>query len=199
MYFQQYNLDLKFMSDSKNSSLFSLVDSHDTLLQLKGIPWAFSVVFYTRSTTSELHKQELRIERQFKSTRSWWRMLQVMRKYFPPYRLCQSLTSPRWKLSSHLVEGATAMRPHIMFPKDAYGCGLTCPLRMLLSKRKLLCCCGCKSWTLMPKMAGLLTKGDQARVHHLLGNIIKYLGAVDGSNILRLVLHHFQGRIQFII
>ena len=69
MYFQQYNFDLngrKFNSDGKNSWLFSLVDSHDTLLQLKVIPWAFSVVFYTRSTTSELHKQELRIERQFK-------------------------------------------------------------------------------------------------------------------------------------
>ena len=152
MYFQQYNFDFKFNSDSKNSWLLSLVDSHDTLLQLKGIPWAFSVIFYTRTTTSELHKRELRIERQFKSGWSWWRMSHVVRKHFPPYRPCQSLTSPRWKLypttwylgeegASATYPGpliATAMRPHIMFPKDAYGCGL---LRMLWSKRKLSSCC----------------------------------------------------------
>ena len=37
------------------------------------------------------------------------------------------------------------------------------------------------------EMTGLLTRGDQARVLHLLANVIKY-EAVLGSNLLRLVL-----------
>jgi len=72
VHYQQYNFDMntrKYNRSITNSWLFSIVDAFDQLIDLNGIPWAFSVVFYQRNKTHELQKTELMInneERLFK-------------------------------------------------------------------------------------------------------------------------------------
>lgn len=71
-YFQQMTFDLNtrnYNSANTNSWLFSLVDSFDQEIDLNGIPWSFSLVFFKRNDTHEIHKNELLIkneERLFK-------------------------------------------------------------------------------------------------------------------------------------
>jgi hypothetical protein len=64
MSYQQFDFDMntrKYNRSGSNSWLFSLVDSFDQLIDLNGIPWAFSVVFFQRNSTHELQKSELQI------------------------------------------------------------------------------------------------------------------------------------------
>lgn len=64
VFYQQYNFDMNtktFNTDNKNSWLFSLVDSYGQEIDLNGIPWAFTLVFYQRNTTHEIHKADLLI------------------------------------------------------------------------------------------------------------------------------------------
>jgi hypothetical protein len=64
VHYQQYNFDMntrKYNKSGANSWLFTLVDAFDQLIDLNGIPWAFSVVFYQRNSTHELQKTELQI------------------------------------------------------------------------------------------------------------------------------------------
>jgi hypothetical protein len=71
-YFQQTTFDLNtrnYNSANTNSWLFSLVDSFDQEIDLNGVPWSFSLVFYKRNDTHEIHKNDLLIkneERLFK-------------------------------------------------------------------------------------------------------------------------------------
>ena len=71
-YYQQVAFDLNtrvFNDSAVNSWSFTLVDSFDQLIDLNGINWSFSLVFYKRNDTHELHKNELLIknmERLFK-------------------------------------------------------------------------------------------------------------------------------------
>jgi hypothetical protein len=71
-YYQQLSFDLNtrsYNSSSSNSWNFALVDSFDRLIDLNGIPWSFSLVFYKRNDTHQIHKNELMItneERLFK-------------------------------------------------------------------------------------------------------------------------------------
>lgn len=65
MYYQQFNFDMNtraFNGDLVNSWNFSLVDGYDQLIELNGISWAFSLVFYQRNNTHELHKNDLKIK-----------------------------------------------------------------------------------------------------------------------------------------
>ena len=85
-----------------------------------------------------------------------------------------------------------------MFPKDAYGCDL---LRMLWIKRKLssgFIVCGCKSWTYCRLMLWNDGTSYTMRLRLSSSSLGKY-HQIRGSNLLRLVLHRFQVRIQFII
>jgi len=72
VHYQQYNFDMnsrRYNPDNKNSWQFSLVDAFDNLIDMNGIPFAFSVVFYQRNKTHEIHKNDLMIaneERLFK-------------------------------------------------------------------------------------------------------------------------------------
>lgn len=72
VYYQQYNFDMntrEFNPNNINSWRFTLVDSYNQQIDTNGVPWAFSVVFFQRSITHELHKSELLInneERLFK-------------------------------------------------------------------------------------------------------------------------------------
>jgi len=62
--FQQINYDMnsrKLNPAIVSSWEFSLVDTFDQLIDLNGIPWEISVVFYQRSSTHEVFKQELSI------------------------------------------------------------------------------------------------------------------------------------------
>ena len=64
MSYQQFNFDMntrKYNTSTTNSWQFNLVDSFDQLIDMNGIPWAFSVVFYQRNSTHELQKTELQI------------------------------------------------------------------------------------------------------------------------------------------
>jgi len=71
-YYQQLSFDLNtrtYNTSSANSWNFALVDSFDRLIDLNGIPWSFSLVFYKRNDTHQIHKNELMItneERLFK-------------------------------------------------------------------------------------------------------------------------------------
>lgn len=72
VHYQQYDFDMnsrKLSPTSKNSWNFVLQDAFGQEIDLNGIPWAFSVVFYQRNKTHEIHKNELMItneERLFK-------------------------------------------------------------------------------------------------------------------------------------
>lgn len=61
-YFEQQVTDLNtklFSFTNTNSWLFSLVDGNGDLIDLNGIPWSFVIVFYRRSDTHQLHRNEL--------------------------------------------------------------------------------------------------------------------------------------------
>ena len=63
-YYQQNNFDLNtrdFNQNNKTSWNFSLVDEFGQLIDLNGIAWTFSVCFYERSDTHEIHRNELNI------------------------------------------------------------------------------------------------------------------------------------------
>lgn len=72
VHYQQYDFDMnsrKLSLGNKNSWNFVLQDAFGQEIDLNGIPWAFSVVFYQRNKTHEIHKTELMIsneERLFK-------------------------------------------------------------------------------------------------------------------------------------
>jgi hypothetical protein len=72
VHYQQYNFDMnsrKLGQSAKNSWNFVLQDAFSQEINLEGVPWAFSVVFYQRNKTHEIHKTELMItneERLFK-------------------------------------------------------------------------------------------------------------------------------------
>lgn len=72
VHYQQYNFDMnsrKLGPSNKTSWNFVIQDSFGREIDLNGIPWAFSVVFYQRNSTHEIHKTELMItneERLFK-------------------------------------------------------------------------------------------------------------------------------------
>ena len=64
IFYQEFNIDLNtrtFNSTNVNSWEFSIVDSYGQLIDFLGIPWAFTLVFYKRNDTHELHKNELMI------------------------------------------------------------------------------------------------------------------------------------------
>jgi hypothetical protein len=64
LFYQQYNIDLntKFFNKTNfNSWNFSITDSYGQLIDFNGISWAFTLVFYQRNVTHELHKNELMI------------------------------------------------------------------------------------------------------------------------------------------
>jgi hypothetical protein len=72
VHYQQYDFDMNSRALSlgnKNSWNFVIQDAFGQEIDLNGIPWAFSVVFYHRNRTAEIHKSELMItneERLFK-------------------------------------------------------------------------------------------------------------------------------------
>lgn len=64
MSYQQFNFDMNsraYNPTNKNSWNFTIQDSYARQIDLNGIPWAFSVVFYQRNKTHELQKTELQI------------------------------------------------------------------------------------------------------------------------------------------
>jgi hypothetical protein len=64
LFYQQYNIDLNtktFNKTNVNSWNFSITDSYGQLVDFNGISWAFTLVFYQRNVTHELHKNELMI------------------------------------------------------------------------------------------------------------------------------------------
>jgi len=63
-YYQQVSIDLNtrvYNDTAINSWNFTLVDSFDQQIDLNGVPWSFSLVFYKRNDTHEIHKTELMI------------------------------------------------------------------------------------------------------------------------------------------
>lgn len=64
VHYQQYNFDMnsrKFAQGAKNSWNFVLQDAFGQEINLSGVSWAFSVVFYQRNKTHEIHKSDLLI------------------------------------------------------------------------------------------------------------------------------------------
>ena len=64
IFYQQFNIDVNtrvFNSNNPNSWNFNIVDSFGQEIDFNGIPWAFTLVFYERNNTHEIHKNELMI------------------------------------------------------------------------------------------------------------------------------------------
>lgn len=64
IFYQQFNIDVNtrvYNTNNSNSWNFVLTDSYNQELDLNGIPWAFTLVFYQRNDTHEIHKNELLI------------------------------------------------------------------------------------------------------------------------------------------
>lgn len=63
-YYQQTSFDLNtriYNDSNSNSWSFALVDSFDQTIDLNNVPWSFSLVFYKRNDTHEVHRNELMI------------------------------------------------------------------------------------------------------------------------------------------
>jgi hypothetical protein len=63
-YYQQTSFDLNtrvYNDSNTNSWNFTLVDTFSQEIDLNNIPWSFSLVFYKRNDTHEVHKNELMI------------------------------------------------------------------------------------------------------------------------------------------
>lgn len=64
IYFQQYNFDMNtkvYNPNNVNSWNFTITDSYGQVIDLNGVPWAFTLVFYQRNNTHEIHKTDLLI------------------------------------------------------------------------------------------------------------------------------------------
>ena len=64
IFFQEFNIDLNtrvFNYSNVNSWSFTILDSFGQEIDFNGIPWAFTLVFYKRNDTHEIHKTELMI------------------------------------------------------------------------------------------------------------------------------------------
>ena len=89
-YYQQLSFDLNtrsYNTSSINSWNFALVDSFDRLIDLNGIPWSFSLVFYKRNDTHQIHKNELMItneERIFKVLQEQEKVKEELTKTIEP-------------------------------------------------------------------------------------------------------------------
>lgn len=65
IYYEQIDFDMnsrKFNSSGSNSWQFNLVDSYNRPVDLNGISWSFSLVFYQRNDTHEIHRTDLEIK-----------------------------------------------------------------------------------------------------------------------------------------
>lgn len=68
-YYQQYSIDLnsrEFNNSGVNSWQFILVDANDSTINLNGVPWSFSVVFYQRNNIHELQGLEMKIQNELR-------------------------------------------------------------------------------------------------------------------------------------
>lgn len=68
-YYQQYSIDLnsrEFNNSGVNSWQFILVDANDAIINLNGVPWSFSLVFYQRNNLHELQGLEMRIQNELR-------------------------------------------------------------------------------------------------------------------------------------
>ena len=65
IYYQETEIDVNtkvFNKNTSNSWNFSIVDSFDRLIDLNGIPFSFTLCFFQRSDTHELHRTDLLIQ-----------------------------------------------------------------------------------------------------------------------------------------
>jgi len=68
-YYQQYSVDLnsrEFNNSGVNSWQFILVDANDAIIDLNGVPWSFSLVFYQRNNLHELQGLEMKIQNELR-------------------------------------------------------------------------------------------------------------------------------------
>lgn len=68
-YYQQYSIDLnsrEFNNSGVNSWQFILVDANDAIINLNGVPWSFSLVFYQRNNLHELQGLEMKIQNELR-------------------------------------------------------------------------------------------------------------------------------------
>lgn len=68
-YYQQKSIDLnsrEFNDSGVNSWNFTLVDANDQLIDLNGVPWSFSVVFFQRNDIHELQALEMKIQNELR-------------------------------------------------------------------------------------------------------------------------------------
>ena len=66
-YYQQINFDINtrvYNPTSTNSWKFTLVDAFNQEIDLNGIPWNFSLIFFQRNNVDDLQKKEIEIQNQ---------------------------------------------------------------------------------------------------------------------------------------
>lgn len=128
MYYQQFNFDMntrEYNSDFTNSWNFTLVDGFDQIIELNGIPWAFSLVFYQRNNTHELHKTDLQIknEERIFAVETAQRNLQ---KQLLPQKITttENITETDTNLPSSTAVGATTGVPIALYPIKPFTTGI---------------------------------------------------------------------------
>jgi len=65
VYYQETEIDVNtkvFNKSNTNSWTFTIVDSFDRVVDLNGIPFSFTLCFFQRSDTHELHRTDLMIQ-----------------------------------------------------------------------------------------------------------------------------------------
>jgi hypothetical protein len=128
MYYQQFNFDMntrEYNSDFTNSWQFTLVDGFDQIIELNGISWAFSLVFYQRNNTHELHKTDLQIknEERIFSIETAQRNLQ---KQLLPQKITttENITETDTNLPSSTAVGAITGVPVALYPIKPFTTGI---------------------------------------------------------------------------
>jgi hypothetical protein len=128
MYYQQFNFDMntrEYNSDFTNSWQFTLVDGFDQIIDLNVISWAFSLVFYQRNNTHELHKTDLQIknEERLFAIETAQRNLQ---KQLLPQKITttENITETDTNLPSSTAVGATTGVPVALYPIKPFTTGI---------------------------------------------------------------------------
>ena len=122
MYYQQFNFDMntrEFNTESINSWQFSLVDSYDNLIDLNNISWAFSVVFYQRNNTHQIHKADLQIknEERIFNTEVSQRQLQNQLQGDTQGTFQRNTFQPMFPVEPSSVGIVNSAFPNIIYPK----------------------------------------------------------------------------------
>ena len=123
LFYQQYNIDLNtktFNKTNVNSWNFSITDSYNQLVDFNGISWAFTLVFYQRNVTHELHKNELMItneQRLFSIEQSQRRLIESIKNSPESENIRTQPTGESLKKEENNIEPIFPVKANYVLPQ----------------------------------------------------------------------------------